>query len=363
MTLNKQIVNQGQRIGGTDTVIKSGKGDAKEGRNLQWVGPPDTYYNIPLIKKAHWSWQIIVYFFLGGLSGGAYLVSSLADLLGLNQDTRLIRSGRYLSFVAILISPILLIWDLGRPERFLHMLRVLKLRSAMSIGTWAITIFATLCGFTSVYQMAIDGLLNWFPPIARLLKAVPIKAIEVTGSLFGIVVASYTGVLLSSTAVPVWARAKHLLGPIFLTSGLSTALAALSLLLSLGRPHEETLERLDRAELIAMGTELGLVTSLIPTLGPLAKPLFKGKTGTIFTAGTIAGGIVLPLLTKIGLRLIGRSSAPQVTIGTSILVLIGGFILRYVWIVAGRASADDPRAVHDYNAMEWNERQGRLEKD
>lgn len=359
MTMNKQIVHQGQRIGGTDTVVKAGRGGAKEGRNLQWVGSPDTYYNIPLIKKAHWSWQIIVYFFLGGLSGGAYLVSSLADLSGSTQDQRLIRSGRYLSFVAILISPILLIWDLGRPERFLHMLRVLKLRSVMSIGTWAITIFATLCGLTTAQQMANDGLLNWFPPVARLLKAFPIKAIEAIGSLFGIIVASYTGVLLSSTAVPVWARAKHILGPLFLTSGLSTALASLSLILSLGHPHEKSLERLDRAEMITMGTELGLITSLVPTLGPLAKPLFKGKTGALFTAGTIGGGIVLPLLTKIGLRLIGRSSAPQLTIGTSILVLIGGFILRYVWIVAGRASADDPRAVHDYNAMEWNEKQSR----
>jgi formate-dependent nitrite reductase membrane component NrfD len=356
MTLNKQLVDQGQGIGGTETVVKPGRGGAKEGRNITWLGQPTTYYGIPLLKKAHWSWQIVTYFFLGGFAGGAYLVSSLADLLGLKQDAQLIRSGRYLSFAAILLSPILLIWDLGRPERFLHMLRVLKLRSVMSIGTWAITIFGSICGLTTAHQMANDGLLNWMPPLARLLKAVPIKAFEATGSFFGLIVASYTGVLLSSTAVPVWGRAKHILGPLFLTSGLSTALAGLSLILSLGRPHEETLERLDRAEMIAMGTELSLITSLIPTLGPLAKPLFKGKTGTLFTAGTIGGGIVLPLLTKFALRLIGRASAPKVTIGTSILVLIGGFILRYVWIVAGRASADDPRATHTYNAIEWNEK-------
>jgi formate-dependent nitrite reductase membrane component NrfD len=279
--------------------------------------------------------------------------NSLADLLEENQDERLIRSGRYLSFVAILLSPILLIWDLGRPERFLHMLRVLKLRSAMSIGTWALTIFGTFCGLTAAYQMAKDGLLDWMPPLARLMRAVPVKTIEVIGSLFGLIVASYTGVLLSSTAVPVWGRAKHILGPLFLASGLSTALAGLSLILSLGRPHEETLERLDRAEMVTMGTELSLIISLIPVLGPLVKPLFKGKTGAAFTAGTIGGGIMLPLLTKIVLRLLGRPSASKVTIGTSILVLIGGLLLRYVWIVAGRTSADDPHATHMYNAMEW----------
>jgi formate-dependent nitrite reductase membrane component NrfD len=279
--------------------------------------------------------------------------NSLADLLEENQDERLIRSGRYLSFVAILLSPILLIWDLGRPERFLHMLRVLKLRSAMSIGTWALTIFGTFCGLTAAYQMAKDGLLDWMPPLTRLMRAVPVKTIEVIGSLFGLIVASYTGVLLSSTAVPVWGRAKHILGPLFLASGLSTALAGLSLILSLGRPHEETLERLDRAEMVTMGTELSLIISLIPVLGPLVKPLFKGKTGAAFTAGTIGGGIMLPLLTKIVLRLLGRPSASKVTIGTSILVLIGGLLLRYVWIVAGRTSADDPHATHMYNAMEW----------
>jgi formate-dependent nitrite reductase membrane component NrfD len=279
--------------------------------------------------------------------------NSLADLLEENQDERLIRSGRYLSFVAILLSPILLIWDLGRPERFLHMLRVLKLRSAMSIGTWALTIFGTFCGLTAAYQMAKDGLLDWMPPLARLMRAVPVKTIEVIGSLFGLIVASYTGVLLSSTAVPVWGRAKHILGPLFLASGLSTALAGLSLILSLGRPHEETLERLDRAEMVTMGTELSLIISLIPVLGPLVKPLFKGKTGAAFTAGTIGGGIMLPLLTKIVLRLLGRPSASKVTIGTSILVLIGGLLLRYVWIVAGRTSADDPHATHMYNAIEW----------
>jgi formate-dependent nitrite reductase membrane component NrfD len=279
--------------------------------------------------------------------------NSLADLLEENQDERLIRSGRYLSFVAILLSPILLIWDLGRPERFLHMLRVLKLRSAMSIGTWALTIFGTFCGLTAAYQMAKDGLLDWMPPLTRLMRAVPVKTIEVIGSLFGLIVASYTGVLLSSTAVPVWGRAKHILGPLFLASGLSTALAGLSLILSLGRPHEETLERLDRAEMVTMGTELSLIISLIPVLGPLVKPLFKGKTGAAFTAGTIGGGIMLPLLTKIVLRLLGRPSASKVTIGTSILVLIGGLLLRYVWIVAGRTSADDPHATHMYNAIEW----------
>ena len=194
-----------------------------------------SYYNLPLIKKAHWSWAVVLYFFLGGMAGGSYLVATLADLVGSDRDAPLIRAGRYLSFVCIAISPILLIKDLGRPERFHHMMRVLKLRSPMSLGTWALTFFGLFCGLTTAYQAAQDGLLNWLPLFSRLFKALPVKLIESIGSFFGLFVASYTGVLLAATAVPVWARARHILGPLFLTSGLSCGLSALSLVLSLVR--------------------------------------------------------------------------------------------------------------------------------
>ncbi|GAC1629327.1 MAG: hypothetical protein NVS4B9_21100 [Ktedonobacteraceae bacterium] len=324
----------------------------------QRPGEGSTYYNLPLVKKAHWGWEIILYFFLGGIAGGSYLVATLANFFGLERDKPLVRAGRYLSFVCILASPILLIMDLGRPERFHHMLRVLKFRSAMSLGTWGLSSFGLFCGLTAAHQMAKDGLLNWFPPIARLMKALPVKVIEPLGAFFGLFVASYTGVLLSSTAVPIWGRAKHLLGPLFLTSGLSTGLSALSLILSFGRSkgQQDTLERLDQAEMIAEATELGLIGALIPTLGPLAKPLFQGKTGTLFTMGTIGGGLLLPLLLKLGWRVSRKPTSRSLTVSTSLLVLIGGMILRTAWIVVGRTSADNPQDTHYYNSVEWNER-------
>lgn len=353
--MSNQNGNQSRRGGGTATILTPDRGGAMTGRGEKWMGKASNYYNLPLVKKAHWKWQIVLYFFLGGIAGGSYLVTTLADFLGLNRDKTLIRSGRYLSFACVLVSPILLIWDLGRPERFYNMLRILKLRSVMSIGSWALTAFGICCGFTTAHQMAEDGLLNWLPWLARLMKALPVKLIEAVGSFFGIVVASYTGVLLSSTAVPVWARAKYLLGPLFLTSAVSTGLSALSFILSLGRPNTETLERLDQAEMIAMTTELGLIASLPATLGSLSNPLFTGRTGWLFNIGTIGCGLVLPLLTKLGFKL-SRASAPSsINTVASLFVLLGGLILRYVWIAAGRRSADDPQAVHQYNRMEWEE--------
>lgn len=326
------------------------------GASKRWSGPAKTYYGLPLLKKAHWSWQIILYFFLGGIAGGSYLISTLADLLRFEKHAVLTRAGRYLSFVCLLASPVLLILDLGRPLRFHHMLRVLKFRSVMSLGTWGLTTFGLCCGLTTAYQAASDGLLNWFPLLARWMKAVPIKLVEVLGSLLGLFVASYTGVLLSSTAVPVWARARRLLGPLFLSSALSTALASLSCLLAFGRNHQPLMEKLERAEMISMSMELGLISALPRLLGSLGKPLFRGRTGVLFKTGTIGAGLAFPLLVRIIGKLRGKATPRTVNVGLSLLVLAGGMILRSVWIVAGRQSAHDPEAVHVYNALEGEKR-------
>lgn len=361
--MNNHNDQQVQSAGGIATLLQPAcrgtlteTGPQRAGK--QWTGQPETYYNLPLVKKAHWGWQIITYFFLGGIAGSSYLVATLADLFGLKRDQQLVRAGRYLSLVCMIASPMLLIMDLGRPERFHHMLRILKFRSVMSLGSWGITFFSLCCGLTTAHQMAKDGLLNWFPLMARTMRALPVKAIEAIGALFGLFVASYTGVLLSSTAIPIWARAKHILGPLFLTSGISTGLSALSLILSFGhfKGQQDTLERLDRAEMIAVTTELGLIAALFPTLGPLARPLFKGKIGMLFIIGTIAGGLLSPLLMKLSWKMNKKAPLRSLTIGASLLTLIGGAILRAVWILVGRISAENPQDTHYYNALEWNKR-------
>ncbi|HTK08568.1 MAG TPA: NrfD/PsrC family molybdoenzyme membrane anchor subunit [Ktedonobacteraceae bacterium] len=339
-----------------DALFNSALGRSLNGQKRMWSGPATSYYGMPLVKKAHWEWQIVLYFFLGGIAGGSYLIATLADLLSAGKERALTRAGRYLSFVCILASPVFLIWDLGRPERFHHMLRVFKLRSVMSIGTWAISFFGMCCGLSTAHQMAQDGLLNWFPALARLIKALPIRLIDIAGSLFGLVVASYTGVLLSSTAVPVWARAKHILGPLFLTSGLSTALASLSFLLSFRRRNRQTIERLEGAEIVAMTTELGLISALVPVLGRLGKPVFRGRSGLLFNTGTVGSGLILPLFLRLFWKSTGKPLPRSLNIGASLLVLVGGMILRHVWIEAGRESADDPEAVHYYNELASRER-------
>src|SRR5690242_3841966 len=90
-----------------------------------------SYYDYPVLQGAVWHWAIIWYFFFGGLAAGCYVIASLAALFGPREARAITRTGYYLSLLALLPCPPLLIVDLGKPERFLHMLRVFKVKSAM----------------------------------------------------------------------------------------------------------------------------------------------------------------------------------------------------------------------------------------
>lgn len=309
-----------------------------------------SYYNVPVIHKPHWKWLVIVYFFLGGISSASYVIATIADLFGGRQGTRIVRVGRYLSLAALIPSPILLILDLGRPERFHHMLRVVKLRSPMSVGTWGLTIFGAFCGLSTLIQAASDGLFGRFRLVQRLLLALPRLPINVVGSVFGFFVAGYTGVLLAVTAVPLWAKNALLLGPLFLASAMSTASAAITLVLSLVRgTSHSTIQRLERLDVLTLTAELALIASARANAGPvISRPIREGQLGRIFRWGVLGAGILVPLALQLGSTL-RRSRLPQwMRILSSLLTLTGGFLLRYVMVMAGRASADDPQATFEF---------------
>ena len=105
--------------------------------------------------------------------------------------------------------------------------------------------------------------------------------------------------------------------------------------------------------MISLATELGLILTLPRVLGPLVRYLFKGRVGVLFTAGTVGGGLIVPLFTRLVWKLMMRKPLPRtLNIVTSLMVLGGGLILRIAWIIAGRESADDPQATHYYNDVE-----------
>lgn len=307
-----------------------------------------SYYGTPVIHKPHWKWLIISYFFLGGIAGGSYAIASIAELVGGPGGQRVTRAGRFLSLAALLPCPLLLILDLGRPERFLNMLRVLKLRSPMSVGTWGVTLFGGFCALSALGEAARAGLLGQDTAAARLGRHLPSRLIGTLGTLPAFFVSGYTGVLLAATAVPLWTRSHLLLGPLFLASALSSATAAIALALAAARgTPRETLTRLERLDVVTLLCELGLLLAMRARLGrTLARPLERGRLGLLHRLGVIGVGLLAPLALQTRGLLRGTPPTRAEAAAASLCVLVGGYLLRYVMVLAGHASADDPHATY-----------------
>jgi formate-dependent nitrite reductase membrane component NrfD len=304
------------------------------------------YYGIPPIKHAHWTWQIPVYFWIGGIGAGVHLFSTMAQILGYKDDA-LTRTSRYTVLATMLISPVLLIWDLGRPERFYNMLRILKLRSPMSTQSWSVFAFGNLSGMISARQAAEDGLLGDDNSLVRLVKLIPARALSILAVPVGLNVGSNTGNLISATSVPLWARNWLFMGPTFLASGLSTALSWLSLVLHLTRSGEEkTLRTLHRAEKATIVIEAGLIAASLIRMSKWSKPLFSREVAPLFVGGTLIGGIVAPMA-----LLLGKESRSKSMLA-SVLALGGGLAFRFAIIKGGRISADDPEAYFTFASGE-----------
>jgi hypothetical protein len=228
---------------------------------------------------------------------------------------------------AVLPSPVLLVMDLGRPLRFLHMLRVFKPRSPMSMGVYALVNFSALAAAT----VGLD-LLGARRP-AQVLGGVN----AVVGGYLG----SYTGVLLAATAVPVWARSRLFLGPVFVCTATATGAAATRLaLVAAGLPvGHPTRQALGRVETGAMAAELLLSQLNEHRLGDLRPALEEGRTGRLFsTAKWLArAGLCLRFVRGLG--------GPRVHHVASVLYLVAGLLFRYAWVGAGKRSAEDDRGV------------------
>ena len=320
--------------------------EARRKRRASSEAGRQDYYGLPVIHGPHWKWLIVAYFFLGGISSASYIIASIVDLFGRKEDRQIVRVGRYLSLATLLPCPVLLILDLGRPERFLYMLRIVKLRSPMSLGTWGLTIFGGFCGLSAVKQAAHDGWLGWIEPFDRLLVRLPNRTLNWTGSVFAFFVAGYTGVLLAITAVPLWAKNYLMLGPLFLASAMSTAVSAITLILTFMRTTgDQTLRRLERLDSITLSVEIALLTAIYLYSGKvIRRPLRLGALGRLARGGFI-GGIVLPMVLQSANAALRLRPSHALSRLASVLVLVGGFILRYVFVIGGRQSAADPEAT------------------
>src|SRR5262245_5294075 len=210
----------------------------------------ESYYDLPMLKRPTWRWQIAWYFFLEGVSSGAFLTASLAELFGGERMKPAVRAARRVAFLSFLPCPPLLIDDLGDPSRFHHMLRVFKPSSPMNLGGWALTGYSLPLTLLAAKQAASDlPLRRW--PLKLIGKLAPSRALDVIGIPFALTMMSYPGVLLSATSTPLWSKSR-LLGAVFASSALSNGVAATRLALALSDSRERAaLRRLEKIETAA----------------------------------------------------------------------------------------------------------------
>ncbi|HEX2911825.1 MAG TPA: NrfD/PsrC family molybdoenzyme membrane anchor subunit [Chloroflexia bacterium] len=305
-----------------------------------------SYHGRPVLKKAHWVWHIWLYFWIGGIAGGASAIAALASLFG-NRDRNypIIRSARYLSLAALLVSPVLLILDLGRPERFHHMLRIFKFRSPLNVGTYILSATSVLGGFNAARQVVEDGIVpeNSLPGKLALTFSNP--ATQTLQGLFGLGLGSYTGVVLSATATPAWAQASRTMGPIFLCTGFANGAAAISLINALqGEDDPEIQTALERIEQMATLAEMSLTLYTTWKFKPeVRKAFFDSVGGKIAAAGVVQGQLIPLTLAALGLN---KSHSRLSRIFNALLVLSGGFMLRMGIIEGGKSTTLSADAYH-----------------
>jgi formate-dependent nitrite reductase membrane component NrfD len=277
-----------------------------------------SYYGRPIVKEPVWTWEIPTYFFTGGLAGASAVLSSAARVSGNEQ---LARKALYIAAAADLVSPLLLISDLGRPERFHHMLRVVKVTSPMNLGSWVLLV----SGGASTTAAALQ--------LLGRLRPVRIAA-SIVSALAGPPLATYTGVLVADTAIPVWHDGRHELPWIFGASAAASAGAAASIFVS---PRDAgPARRLAVAGVLAEGA---LMQAMELRLGKVGEVYHQGEAGKLSWAAKGLAGAGAALLARRG----HKSRASAVLGGA--LVCAGEVCLRWSVFKAGFQSARDPKYV------------------
>lgn len=288
------------------------------------AGP--TYYDLPAIKEPVWIWAVPAYLYAGGTAGAAAVLGAAAQSRG--EPLRgLVSRCRWTAAAGLAAGTALLVHDLGRPDRFLNMLRVLRPTSPMSVGSWVLAGAGPLAAGAAALGNARGR-----------LRRVGDAAGYLAGGA-GMPLAGYTAVLLSTTAVPVWQEASRSLPALFTASAMAGAASLLEL--TQLAPHEErVVRRFGAAGKLAELAATFAVEREARRVERVARPLGEGASGALWR-GSRALTAASVLLTALP----GRSRARSVASG--LLGTAGALALRFAVFHAGKASARDPRATFD----------------
>jgi hypothetical protein len=276
---------------------------------------PRTYYDLPILKGPVWSWEIPAYFFSGGVAAGTALLAAGAELAG---DHQMARRMQFASFGSIVASSGFLVADLGVPRRFHHMLRVAKPTSPMSVGSWLLTAFGAASSVATVSTII---------PGAQGIR----RTAQMTCAALAPLIATYTGVLISDTAVPVWHEARDLLPCVFAAGAAASSGAAGIMLLG---PTRASVRKFALAGIVA---EIATTRVMKRRLGPLiSKPYQQGRVAVLdrmAEGSTALGGLLV---------LVGGRRRRVAWCGAA-LAFTGAALERFAIAQAGKESARDPR--------------------
>ena len=277
-----------------------------------------SYHGQPVIKEPTWTWEIPTYFFTGGLAGAS---AGLGYLAGLRGNDVLARRAWAASFAGIAVSPAFLISDLGRPARFLNMLRMFKVTSPMSVGSWILSV----SGATTTVAAA-NAWTGLFPRTARIARPV--------AALFGLPLSTYTAALIANTAVPVWHESRRMLPFVY---GSGAALTAGATAAAITPPRYAAPAR--RLSIVSAVVEVGLKEVMHHQLGEHGEPYRQGagaRFGHLSRVCNLAGAA---LMYRSGVR----SRAAAAAAGA--LMCAGALGARWSTYKAGFQSAGDPKYV------------------
>lgn len=288
-------------------------------------GETPAYYGIPVLHEPVWMGTIAAYFYTGGLAGMSAMLGTAAQLSGGGEMRSLVTKTRWIATAGAAISTVLLISDLGRPERFLHMLRVFKLSSPMSMGSWILSAFSAAAGASAV--------LPYGPRIFRPLAGV----CGVAAGLLGLPLAAYTGVLIVQTAVPVWRD------PLWSVLALCSGTAAAGSLLGLMPLNPKEARAARTFGLIGQCGELLVANEIekgASRVERVATPLRDGFTGFLWKSAK-----VLTVASAVISIAPGRSRKKRFAAG--LLGTAAAIAVRFAYFLAGKRSARDPRATFE----------------
>ena len=310
------------------------------GANGRWCrtpsSPPTTAARS--LKAAPWGADIPAYLFLGGVAGASSLLGAGADL---TDRPTLRRTSRIGALVGITLSFAALVHDLGRPERFVNMLRVAKLTSPMSTGTWILTAYGPAAGLAGAAELGglLAGARRWPKPVRGTIGLLDrlARPAGLGAAVLGPAVASYTAVLLADTSTPSWHDARRELPFVFVGSAAAAA-GGLGLLGASGSDAGPA----RRLALVGAALELAAEQRMEQSMGLSAEPLHEGSAGRFMRASKAltSAGALLALVSGVRRHSpVGRAAAAA---GGAAL-LAGSACTRFGVFEAGQDSARDPK--------------------